>query len=587
MVDKIYRGATYILSFSIAFPQKVSSLALLLWLIAFVVYKFNVRNGDVVISLKGKLASVVAVAYTALMLFTMVYSEDSFLVLDQVFVNSLPFLILPLCSLFGFGEIRFENVLRVFILGSFFSMIFMFLFFGWQYFVVGNVSMHRSLIEEQTYIFSFFTHRTYFGVNIALALFGIIHLYRKGLIGRGERALYVCFILLSFFFVVINNSRIITLVIILNILLFVLLLFKNSIKASLSIFAVGLGVMALFFIIPSRFSHTMDELRENKFDDPRLMIWDSAKKLVAEHPVVGFGCANWSDELVEQYKKDGHELCYFYQYGIHNQYIGSWLDAGLPGLALCLFLLLSLAIPSERNRDKRFFAIMSMILFSLVFMVEEAIGRYHGALSLGFALLLLDLHCIKDKDKNTTVSNNAVGYVYVVFTIVAVAIYILCFFDYRSNETPYYVLNRAEEKNSAIKRLPVDCKDATVTEIVDRNQKRKFFHDGASYFYEMAAYYRTTDKDKQRKFSVDCFVSSDFNGEWVRVSTEPSNRRDSALKLASCYYNMEDKGKWQNLEIELPVGNQIVFLYTKVDSCFFLDKIQGCAIFVNPKFTEE
>ena len=124
-MDKIYRGATYILSFSIAFPQKVSSLALLLWLIAFVVYKFNVRNGDVVISLKGKLASVVAVAYTALMLFTMVYSEDSFLVLDQVFVNSLPFLILPLCSLFGFGEIRFENVLRVFILGSFFSMIFM------------------------------------------------------------------------------------------------------------------------------------------------------------------------------------------------------------------------------------------------------------------------------------------------------------------------------------------------------------------------------------------------------------------------------------------------------------------------------
>jgi hypothetical protein len=50
---------------------------------------------------------------------------------------------------------------------------------------------------------------------------------------------------------------------------------------------------------------------------------------------------------------------------------------------------------------------------------------------------------------------------------------------------------------------------------------------------------------------------------------------------------MEDKGKWQNLEIELPVGNQIVLLYTKVDSCFFLDKIQGCAIFVNPKFTEE
>jgi hypothetical protein len=58
------------------------------------------------------------------------------------------------------------------------------------------------------------------------------------------------------------------------------------------------------------------------------------------------------------------------------------------------------------------------------------------------------------------------------------------------------------------------------------------------------------------------------------------------LKTVECFYDMSKKGTWQNLRIELPAGNQTVFLYTKVDSCFDLRNIKGFAVFADTKMTD-
>lgn len=584
MVEKVYKRVSYVLAFSIAFPQKVSSLILLLWFITFLLYK-GTQGKKLERLEEKKLPAAFAVGYSVVLLLTAVYAKDPYLVFDQLFTSSLPFLVLPLCALCGVGDLKFEKMLKFFVIGTFCSLVYMFLFFFWQFFVNGNVLLHRDLFGEQTLVFSYFTHRTYFGVNIALSLFAILHFYRKKLIERKDYLFYVSFIVLSFLFIIVNNSRIITFVLILSAGIFVLLQIRQGSKFyMLKVILGGIIVACLFFFVPSRFSNSIESLFDNKFDDPRLEIWDSAMHLVEEEPVFGYGCANWQKELVDRYKVDGHDSCYLFQFGVHSQYIGAWLDAGVVGLAFVIALLLSIFWYSKKIKDKRLLAFLTAILFVFLFVVEASIGRYYGALSMGFMLMLLSL---KDGVENEKLPiEPRAKCVCVALACVAIISYVSCVFEFKSDTTPYYVLNRSEEKRSAVKRLPIDCEGKRVADVVDKSQKRKFFHKGASFFYEMAAYYRKGIEDQPKFFSTDCYVSEDFDGEWVRICTEPSFRKDTMLKTVECRYDMSKKGTWQNLKIELPAGNQTVFLYTKVDSCFDLRNIKGFAVFADTKMTD-
>lgn len=101
-----------------------------------------------------------------------------------------------------------------------------------------------------------------------------------------------------------------------------------------------------------------------------------------------------------------------------------------------------------------------------------------------------------------------------------------------------------------------------------------------AYYYIKVGDLRTKKADKIRA-SVFCFVSEDFDGTWVRISTEGSSHGNNCSN-----YNLEEKGQWQKLIIEpdCDEGNVPIYLYLSKYFVSDLSSLKGYAIFAYPQY---
>lgn len=81
--------------------------------------------------------------------------------------------------------------------------------------------------------------------------------------------------------------------------------------------------------------------------------------------------------------------------------------------------------------------------------------------------------------------------------------------------------------------------------------------------------------------SVYCFVSSDFDGTWVRINSEGGN-----IEKTFKYYDLKRKGKWQKLEIEFSSiqGPPSVYLYWSKSGVKDFSSLRGYVMFAYPEY---
>lgn len=81
--------------------------------------------------------------------------------------------------------------------------------------------------------------------------------------------------------------------------------------------------------------------------------------------------------------------------------------------------------------------------------------------------------------------------------------------------------------------------------------------------------------------SVYCYLSEDFNGDWVRISAE-----GNTLGLTEKYYDLNRKGSWQKLRIFLNCNNGIapVYLYFSKSGATDFSELEGYVIFAYPEY---
>lgn len=81
--------------------------------------------------------------------------------------------------------------------------------------------------------------------------------------------------------------------------------------------------------------------------------------------------------------------------------------------------------------------------------------------------------------------------------------------------------------------------------------------------------------------SVYCYVSEDFNGDWVRISAEGNT---SGIKQD--YYDMNSKNTWQKLQISISCFDGIapVYLYFRKNGVTDFSSLKGYVIFAYPKY---
>ena len=73
----------------------------------------------------------------------------------------------------------------------------------------------------------------------------------------------------------------------------------------------------------------------------RLYMWKAVSGLIKERPLIGYGIKGGRLETLAKYKRDGFEMGVQGDYHAHNQYLESWLMAGIPGVILLLSMMFS------------------------------------------------------------------------------------------------------------------------------------------------------------------------------------------------------------------------------------------------------
>ncbi|GEM_PF-908343 len=110
-----------------------------------------------------------------------------------------------------------------------------------------------------------------------------------------------------------------------------------------------------------------------------------------------------------------------------------------------------------------------------------------------------------------------------------------------------------------------------------------------SFTYDKNAYYKSKlfegkiEKGKRYIAKIFCYVSPNFNGDWVRLSSQGKIKG-----LNSTYYNMRLKGKWQELQTSFygDSGCFSNYLYiSKLNSNTF-DSLKGYVVYAYPVVKE-
>lgn len=110
----------------------------------------------------------------------------------------------------------------------------------------------------------------------------------------------------------------------------------------------------------------------------RFQKWNSAKELITESPILGYGIGDFQAELISQYKRNNFEVGVMHKYNSHNQYLDTMLQIGLFGfLILILFFIRSFFWYSRDNFEKK----IILIIFLFSFITESMFNRHWGIVS--------------------------------------------------------------------------------------------------------------------------------------------------------------------------------------------------------------
>ena len=104
--------------------------------------------------------------------------------------------------------------------------------------------------------------------------------------------------------------------------------------------------------------------------------------------------------------------------------------------------------------------------------------------------------------------------------------------------------------------------------------------NGNAYSYTIIGDDIVSDGDTI-KSCVLCYVSSDFDGTWVRLSSEGTTNGKKAS-----YYNLRKKGTWQKLSLNVGCdqGKAPVYLYFSKFGVTSFKKLEGYVVFAYPEY---
>lgn len=507
------------------------------------------------------------IAIFLLSLVSLLYAENTVRAFQKLTGTRLPLLLFPILSFISQKEVSFYALLKAYIAGCFFIIIIHFFYIPFHFYTTNNIEYYKNFFHSITLFLDNISHRSYIGNNILIAFFAIVFLYVKKQIEKKHTPYYIIFILSGLLFIIINNSRAVSIALFSALLVSVFYFAKNKKNFFITISTLLL-VLILIFSSNNRFSETIQRINNEGIEniqEPRLVIWENALEIIKNQPWKGYGIENAQTHLQEKYIANHFEAGIFGRFNAHNQYIETSMELGLLGIFCFLTLLFS--ITYFANTKKTFYLFFTLA-FAVNFFFESMLVRTAGVLTFTFFISIMHF-----SEKSTT-SNilNIENKLLKIFSLLA-------FISILSMASCYTIAITQNHKIQTSKQE--DCIFKQSTAIFNAKSKPYHWDNKTHAFHKYLC--GKIEKNKTLSFSVDCFVSKNFNGDKVQIVAENNEYQ----LLHSTTYNLNKKGEKQRLQMEISTDKDIFInitfhIYQK--NVINFKTLNGEVVFSNPEF---
>ncbi len=225
----------------------------------------------------------------------------------------------------------------------------------------------------------FFNHSTYFSYLLLIQIIYYLSQFytfnKPGLIIQTT-----CFVLGLGMLILLNSRS--------ALLTFISLILYFLIKFTLEGFYLKVGFVvvitfSLLFVaikftrIGTTFQSSLQSEKkiQTKKSITRHIIWKHALKLIKEKPILGYGIGDAAEKFVTTYEEK-HSPVVKIKYNAHNQFLETWLYAGIPGLISSLLIFVFSIIHAVRKRQEIFFLFLCISL--LIALFESVFIRLNG-----------------------------------------------------------------------------------------------------------------------------------------------------------------------------------------------------------------
>ncbi|MEQ9261841.1 MAG: O-antigen ligase family protein [Owenweeksia sp.] len=277
------------------------------------------------------------------------------------------------------------------------------------FYVIDTGSLYKTItddgVEVKEYYFTYLRlsriimHPGYLSVYMGMAIYLGFDLIRSGHAWIRSKTVGYALLgfLLIFLFMLQGRMNLLAFAII-TFSTFLLYLFRRSKPARA--LAYGTGILALlallFMVLPKDVTRRFTEFKSLNYNISapvihqfngltlRLAEWTCAWDVIEESPITGVGLGDAKEQLLESYRQNNFVVGLRRKFNCHNQYLESWLAAGLPALILLMCLLFYALTLAYRRKD----GILAMlILYFFMSMLTESMLIRHKAVTLFNVLL--------------------------------------------------------------------------------------------------------------------------------------------------------------------------------------------------------
>lgn len=474
--------------------------------------------------------------------FSLFYSKNIGFGMTQ-FEKRIPFILLLILGLLFSNEkpVNFKIGIRYYSIGVVFLMLLAISINVYEFYF-GNLQA-IILYNGAGYIdiFRSIGHRTYVGFIVVMA---IPIWYKQVETGKTFRAQFRFFalIILAMLFVLLSGARgvLISLIVIISYLISRTLLLKFGPK--FFVFGIILiGSLAVVGITQSqRFELVVEAIMDGNLSaskEPRVVTWESAFEVAMKKPFFGHGMGDAKDLLLQVYEEKNFALGEKGKFNSHNQYLESFMNAGVLALFGLLGFLVSLLFIKG---EKRVYAITFSIVCGINLLFESMWVRNMGVFPAAFWLLLLLSSDNKQLKLNCSWEKPFISWALIVMLILITGLFWSSVqLKFQPNNPKSYMqipFNNKMEMIEGVSKINTAKIPLKSLEFIGSNNT-KFFN---------FPFYNTNDNIK-KNVSASVWVKVSKNSNLDRVWLYIYNKRDHSYFTD---YSLEKSGAWQHLVID-------------------------------------